>query len=178
MSSWRYWRARSNRQNQKLSINSTLSQRKSLNCCANTSVKRSRRWSNRWKIAVRRWQFVNGDSTMKLIICSIIIICRLFVGLAGRKSRWVEFMDGCSHIYVILQLIAIATNGRIVPRFSELTPDKLGSAGLVREMVFGTTKDRMLCIEQCPNRRAITVFLRGGNKMVRICYLLCLICPF
>lgn len=65
-----------------------------------------------------------------------------------------------------LELIAIATNGRIVPRFSELTPEKLGTAGLIREMTFGTTKERMLCLEQCPNNRAITIFLRGGNKMI------------
>jgi len=65
-----------------------------------------------------------------------------------------------------MELIAIATNGRIVPRFSELTPEKLGKAGLVREMTFGTTKDRMLCIEQCPNHRAVTIFIRGGNKMI------------
>jgi len=65
-----------------------------------------------------------------------------------------------------LELIAIATNGRIVPRFSELTPQKLGKAGLVREMSFGTTKDKMLCIEQCPNHRAVTIFIRGGNKMM------------
>ena len=31
-----------------------------------------------------------------------------------------------------IELIAIATGGRIVPRFSELTADKLGSAGIAR----------------------------------------------
>merc|ERR1712183_976704 len=65
-----------------------------------------------------------------------------------------------------IELIAIATGGRIVPRFSELTADKLGSAGLVREISFGTTKDRMLVIEQCKNTRAVTIFIRGGNKMI------------
>jgi len=65
-----------------------------------------------------------------------------------------------------IELIAIATNGRIVPRFSELTAAKLGTAGLVREMNFGTTRDRMLCIEQCPNNRAVTIFIRGSNKMM------------
>jgi len=65
-----------------------------------------------------------------------------------------------------IELIAIATGGRIVPRFSELTAEKLGKAGLVREMVFGTTKDRMLVIEECQNTRAVTIFIRGGNKMV------------
>jgi T-complex protein 1 subunit epsilon len=65
-----------------------------------------------------------------------------------------------------IELIAIATNGRIVPRFSELSADKLGSAGIVREISFGTTKDRMLVIEECSNTRAVTLFIRGGNKMI------------
>ncbi|KAI8645839.1 T-complex protein 1 subunit epsilon [Parasitella parasitica] len=65
-----------------------------------------------------------------------------------------------------IELIAIATNGRIVPRFEDLSADKLGSAGVVRELSFGTTKDRMLVIEECANSRAVTVFVRGGNKMI------------
>lgn len=74
-----------------------------------------------------------------------------------------------THEYSIIffQLIAIATGGRIVPRFSELTAEKLGKAGLVKEVSFGTTKDRMLVIEECLNSRAVTIFIRGGNKMVR-----------
>jgi T-complex protein 1 subunit epsilon len=63
-------------------------------------------------------------------------------------------------------LIAIATNGRIVPRFEDLNSDKLGKAGIVREVSFGTTKDRMLVIEECANTRAVTIFCRGGNKMM------------
>lgn len=62
-------------------------------------------------------------------------------------------------------MIAIATGGRIVPRFSELTADKLGKAGVVRELDFGTTKDHMLVIEECHNSKAVTIFIRGGNKM-------------
>lgn len=65
-----------------------------------------------------------------------------------------------------IELIAIATGGRIVPRFQELSADKLGSAGLVREISFGTTKDRMLVIEECHNSKAVTIFLRGGTKMI------------
>ncbi|ORX83513.1 hypothetical protein K493DRAFT_320251 [Basidiobolus meristosporus CBS 931.73] len=65
-----------------------------------------------------------------------------------------------------LELIAIATNGRIVPRFEDLAPEKLGTAGHVHELSFGTTKDRMLVIEECANSRAVTVFVRGGNKMI------------
>merc|ERR1711997_1406194 len=59
-----------------------------------------------------------------------------------------------------------ATNGNIVPRFKELTAQKLGTCGSIRTLEFGTTKDRMLVIEKCPNSSAVTVFIRGGNKML------------
>jgi len=72
--------------------------------------------------------------------------------------RWVGGVE--------LELIAIATGGRIVPRFEELTADKLGKAGVVREMTFGTTKETMLVIEDCGNSKAVTVLVRGGNQMV------------
>ncbi|XP_037949222.1 T-complex protein 1 subunit epsilon-like [Teleopsis dalmanni] len=65
-----------------------------------------------------------------------------------------------------IELIAIATGGRIVPRFEELTAEKLGTAGLVRELAFGTSKDKMLVIEECKNSKAVTIFLRGGNAMI------------
>merc|ERR1712142_1093923 len=47
-----------------------------------------------------------------------------------------------------IELIAIATGGRIVPRFSELTKEKLGSCGVVKELSFGTTRDKMLILEE------------------------------
>jgi|EP00927_Polykrikos_kofoidii_P067702 T-complex protein 1 subunit epsilon len=72
--------------------------------------------------------------------------------------RWVGGVE--------LELIAIATGGRIVPRFEELTSEKLGTAGTVREISFGTTKDQMLVIEDCANSKAVTVLVRGGNQMV------------
>ncbi|KAJ5225614.1 hypothetical protein N7468_006839 [Penicillium chermesinum] len=65
-----------------------------------------------------------------------------------------------------IELIAIATNGRIVPRFEDLSADKLGTAGRVREMSFGTTREKMLVIEECANSRAVTIFIRGSNKMI------------
>jgi T-complex protein 1 subunit epsilon len=65
-----------------------------------------------------------------------------------------------------IELIAIATNGRIVPRFEDLTAQKLGTAGVVREMSFGTTREKMLVIEECANSRAVTAFIRGSNKMI------------
>eukprot|EP00981_Chlorochromonas_danica_P003045 scaffold607_cov160-Ochromonas_danica.AAC.18 len=72
--------------------------------------------------------------------------------------RWVGGVE--------LELIALATGGRIVPRFSELAPEKLGRAGRVREVSFGTTKERMLVIEDCASSHAVTVLIRGGNKMI------------
>ncbi|KER21898.1 hypothetical protein T265_09880 [Opisthorchis viverrini] len=65
-----------------------------------------------------------------------------------------------------IELIAIATGGRIVPRFEELSSDKLGKAGTVRELSFGTTKERMLVIEDCVNSKAVTCFLRGTSRMM------------
>uniref|UniRef100_A0A183AHK6 T-complex protein 1 subunit epsilon n=1 Tax=Echinostoma caproni TaxID=27848 RepID=A0A183AHK6_9TREM len=65
-----------------------------------------------------------------------------------------------------IELIAIATGGRIVPRFEELTSEKLGKAGSVRELSFGTTKERMLVIEDCVNSKAVTCFLRGSSRMI------------
>jgi len=72
--------------------------------------------------------------------------------------RWVGGVE--------LELIAIATGGRIVPRFEEITAAKLGKAGCVRELTFGTMKERMLVIEDCANSKAVTVLVRGGNQMV------------
>lgn len=72
--------------------------------------------------------------------------------------RWVGGVE--------IEHIAIATGGRIVPRFSELSEDKLGKAGLVREISFGNTKERMIVIEDCANSNAVTVLVRGGNKMI------------
>merc|ERR1719506_1340844 len=72
--------------------------------------------------------------------------------------RWVGGVE--------IELIAIATGGRIVPRFQELTAEKLGRAGTVKEVVFGTMKERMIVIEECAGSKTVTVHVRGGNKMV------------
>ena len=72
--------------------------------------------------------------------------------------RWVGGVE--------IELIAMATGARIVPRFQELTPEKLGRAGVVREISFGTTNERMIVIEDCANTKAVTVLVRGGNKMI------------
>jgi len=72
--------------------------------------------------------------------------------------RWVGGVE--------LELLAIATGSRICPRFEELNADKLGKCGSIRTLEFGTTKDVMLVVEDCPNSNAVTIFLRGGNQMV------------
>ena len=72
--------------------------------------------------------------------------------------RWVGGVE--------IELIAIATGGRIVPRFQEVTPEKLGKAGHVKEVQFGTTNEKMIVIEECSNSKAVTILIRGGNKMI------------
>eukprot|EP00878_Enallax_costatus_P021356 GHUV01022605.1.p1 GENE.GHUV01022605.1~~GHUV01022605.1.p1 ORF type:complete len:471 (+),score=91.86 GHUV01022605.1:319-1731(+) len=72
--------------------------------------------------------------------------------------RWVGGVE--------IELLAMATGARIVPRFEELSPDKLGFAKSVREVGYGTTKDRSIIIEGCPNLSAVTIWVRGGNRMV------------
>eukprot|EP00608_Synchroma_pusillum_P012721 CAMPEP_0198419868 /NCGR_PEP_ID=MMETSP1452-20131203/474_1 /TAXON_ID=1181717 /ORGANISM="Synchroma pusillum, Strain CCMP3072" /LENGTH=541 /DNA_ID=CAMNT_0044140005 /DNA_START=66 /DNA_END=1691 /DNA_ORIENTATION=- len=72
--------------------------------------------------------------------------------------RWVGGVE--------IERIAIATGARIVPRFSEVSADKLGRAGRVREVAFGTTKERMIVIEDCAESSAVTVLVRGGNRMI------------
>uniref|UniRef100_A0A0G4GXU9 T-complex protein 1 subunit epsilon n=1 Tax=Chromera velia CCMP2878 TaxID=1169474 RepID=A0A0G4GXU9_9ALVE len=62
--------------------------------------------------------------------------------LMQKKLPSVRWVGG-----VELELIAIATGGRIVPRFEELSSDKLGKAALVREVSFGTENDAMIIIE-------------------------------
>lgn len=58
------------------------------------------------------------------------------------------------------------SNARIVPRFEEITAEKLGHAKMVREVTFGTSSERMLVIEEPLNTSAVTVLVRGGNKMI------------
>ena len=65
-----------------------------------------------------------------------------------------------------LEHIAISTNGRIVPIFQDLSKDKLGTCSRIYEQEFGTTKDRMLIIEQSKETKTVTCFVRGSNKMI------------
>ena len=72
--------------------------------------------------------------------------------------RWVGGVD--------IELIAMATGARIIPRFEEITPEKLGQAGRIKELQFGTGDEKMLVIEECSNSKAVTILVRGGSKMI------------
>lgn len=73
--------------------------------------------------------------------------------------RWVGGVE--------IEHLAMATGARIVPRFEELTPAKLGKAGTLKEISFGNTNERMLILEDCANSHtAVTILVRGGNQMV------------
>ena len=72
--------------------------------------------------------------------------------------RWVGGVE--------IELIAMATGARIVPRFEEITPEKLGKAGLVKEISFGTSNDKVILIEGCANSKAVTILIRGGSMTI------------
>lgn len=72
--------------------------------------------------------------------------------------RWVGGVE--------IELLAIATGARIIPRFEEITPDKLGKAGVIREMSFGTSNDKVIQIQECEKSKSVTVLVRGGSKTI------------
>lgn len=72
--------------------------------------------------------------------------------------RWVSGTD--------IELIAVATGGRIIPRFEDIEPSKLGKAKIVREIQFGTTTERMMVIEECECSKSVTILIRGGSQMI------------
>ena len=65
-----------------------------------------------------------------------------------------------------IELIALATGGRIIPRFSEIKEEKLGRARLVREISSGTENDKMIVIEDCQVNKAVTIVVRGGSDII------------
>jgi len=101
------------------------------------------------------------DSGANLILCQWGFDDEATHLLMHNKLPAVRWVGG-----VEIELIAIATGGRIIPRFQEIAPEKLGKAGLVREVQFGTTNERMIVIEDCSNSKAVTILVRGGNKMI------------
>lgn len=72
--------------------------------------------------------------------------------------RWVSGTD--------VELLAIATGARIVPRFEEITAEKLGQAGSIKEIAFGTANQKMLLIDDLKGSKAVSILIRGSSKMV------------
>jgi len=72
--------------------------------------------------------------------------------------RWVGGVE--------IELLAIATGARIIPRFEEITPEKLGRAGKVKEINFGTQNERVILIQECEKSKAVTVLVRGGSAVI------------
>lgn len=72
--------------------------------------------------------------------------------------RWVGGVE--------IELLAIATGARIIPRFEEISAEKLGHAGSIEEINFGTAGDKILLIKECTKSRAVTVLIRGGSKTI------------
>ncbi|MGL4948409.1 MAG: TCP-1/cpn60 chaperonin family protein, partial [Mycoplasma sp.] len=65
-----------------------------------------------------------------------------------------------------IELIALATGGRIIPRFSDIKPEKLGRARVVKETAFGTENEKMIVIEDCQVNKAVTILVKGGSRMI------------
>ena len=72
--------------------------------------------------------------------------------------RWVGGVE--------IELLAIATGARIIPRFEEISADKLGTAGSIREMNFGTSNDKCLLVQDCEHSKAVTILIRGGSRTI------------
>lgn len=75
-----------------------------------------------------------------------------------RAVRWVSGTD--------IELLALATGARIVPRFEELHPQKLGFAGRVEEMNFGTSASNMVVVKDLSATKAVTILVRGGSQTI------------
>ncbi|OIR58532.1 MAG: T-complex protein 1 subunit epsilon [Amphiamblys sp. WSBS2006] len=96
-------------------------------------------------VAACQWGF--DDEANHLLVSS---------GLSA--IRWIGGME--------IEQLAIATDGRIVPRFEDITGKKLGRAGRIKEIHCGTGKEKMLLVEECAGGHTVSVLVRGGNKMV------------
>lgn len=101
------------------------------------------------------------DSGANLIICQWGFDDEANHLLMLNKLPAIRWVGG-----VEIELLAMATGARIVPRFSELTPDKLGVASKVEEIGFGTTHEKMIVVSETGRCKAITIFVRGGNQMI------------
>lgn len=72
--------------------------------------------------------------------------------------RWVSGTD--------IELLAMATGAKIVPRFEELAPEKLGSVGVIEEIQHGTTSENMIVFKGLQHTKAVSILIRGGSKTI------------
>lgn len=72
--------------------------------------------------------------------------------------RWVSGTD--------IELLAMATGARIVPRFEELEASKLGNAKLIEQETYGTNNTQFLSIKGLEKAKAVTILLRGGSMTI------------
>ncbi|RLG71983.1 MAG: thermosome subunit [Methanobacteriota archaeon] len=63
-----------------------------------------------------------------------------------------------------MEQLARATGAKIVSRVKDITPDKLGYAGVVEEKKLGD--ENRVFVEKCKNPRSVTIVIRGGTKHV------------
>ena len=65
-----------------------------------------------------------------------------------------------------IEQIALATGGRIITNFNDIKKEKLGRAREVKEINVGTKNSKMIVIEDCPLKKAVTILVHGGSKMI------------
>jgi T-complex protein 1 subunit epsilon len=65
-----------------------------------------------------------------------------------------------------IEQIALATGGRIINNFADIKKEKLGSARVIKEITVGTKNQKMIVIEDCPTKKAVTILVRGGSSMI------------
>ncbi|MHA2272048.1 MAG: thermosome subunit alpha, partial [Candidatus Hodarchaeales archaeon] len=63
-----------------------------------------------------------------------------------------------------MEKLARATGAKIASSLDDLSPDDLGTAGLVEERKIGD--DDMVFVEKCPTAKSVTLLIRGGTELV------------
>jgi len=99
------------------------------------------------------------DVNAGLVICSW--------GLDGEAKELLQQNDlpaACLVEKSNINQIATVTKSCVVPRFAELSEQKLGKAATVREINFGHSKKPMLLIEGTESK-TVSLMLRGGSEL-------------
>ena len=65
-----------------------------------------------------------------------------------------------------IEQIALASGGRIITNFKDIAVEKFGKAYEVKEVNLGTKNDKVIIIELCLAKKAVTILVRGGSSMI------------